>query len=120
MQTIDKKIIIYPDKNKHIILDGSANWKDSDRDYGIMKYLATITTLNTNDVANLSANCEAKNNRNEKFWLNLSRTSDMNAGVGVATYIHGEAKYKEYVGIKCNYPVKYFEDRMFYKQQCKR
>ena len=42
-----------------------------------MKCLATITTLNTNDVANLSANCEAKNNRNEKFWLNLGRTSDM-------------------------------------------
>ena len=50
IQIIDKKIITYSDKNKHIILDGSANWKDSDGDYGIMKCLATITTLNTNDV----------------------------------------------------------------------
>jgi len=120
MQIVNKKAITYPDKNKHIILDGSANWKDSDGDYGIMKCLATITTFNNNDVANLNANCEAKNNRNEKFWLNLNRTSDMNAGVGVATYIYGEAKYKEYVGKKCNYAVNYFEDRMFYKQQCKR
>ena len=88
MQIVDKKAITYPDKNKHIILDGSANWKDSDGDYGIMKCLATITTFNNNDVANLNANCEAKNNRNEKFWLNLSRTSDMNAGVSVATYMY--------------------------------
>ena len=44
----------------------------------------------------------------------------MNAGVGIATYINGEAKYKEYVGKKCNYAVNYFEDRMFYKQKCKR
>ena len=115
MHIIDKKSITYPDKNKHIILDGSANWKDSNGDYGIMNCLATITTFNINDTANLNANCEAKNNSNEKFWLNLSRTSDMNAGVGIATYLYGEGKYKKYIGKKSAYAVKYFEDRMFYK-----
>ena len=83
-----------------------------------MNCLATITTLNAKNTANLNANCEAKNNSNEKFWLNLARTSDMNAEVGKAIYLYGEGKYKEYVGKKCKYAVKYFEDRMFYKQQC--
>jgi len=120
MQIIDKKSITYPDKNKHMILNGSANWQDSDGDYGVMQCLATITTYNSDDTARLDANCEARNHKNEKFWLNLSGTSDVNAGVGIATYMYGEGKYKLYVGKKCAYAVKYFEDRMFYKQQCKK
>jgi hypothetical protein len=51
----------------------------------ILFIFVIITTLNTNDTANLNANYKAKNNRNKKFWLNLSRTLDINARIGIAT-----------------------------------
>ena len=44
----------------------------------------------------------------------------MNAGVGITTYLYGDGKYEKYTGKKCAYAVKHFEDKMFYKQQCKK
>ena len=43
----------------------------------------------------------------------------MEVGIGIATYIFGNGKYRKLTGIKCPYAVNYFEDRMFYKQKCK-
>ncbi len=119
MHVEDERAIVFPDKNKYIQLDGSANWEDSFADYGIMKCLANISILNKENSANLEAFCEGKNQKGEKFWLKLDRSSEMDAGVGFAKYIYGENKYNSYIGLKCPYAVKYFEDRMFYKQKCK-
>ena len=119
MQVTDQREIKFPDGNKYIQLEGAANWKDTKGDYGIINCLATITTKNKKKSAILHAFCEAKNQNEEQFWLNLNRTSDMEIGIGVATYIYGEGKYKKLTGIECPYAVNYYEDRMFYKQKCK-
>ena len=119
MHVTDQRTIKFPDGNQYVQLEGSANWKDSLGDYGIINCLATITTIESKESAILHAFCEAKNQKNDKFWLELNRTSDMEVGIGVATYVFGEGKYKKYKGIKCPYAVNYFEDRMFYKQKCK-
>ena len=119
MHVTDQREINFPNGNKYIQLEGSANWKDTQGDYGVINCLATITTKNQEESAILQAFCEGKNQNEEKFWLNLNRTSDMEIGIGIATYIYGDGKYKSLKGKKCHYAVNYFEDRMFYKQKCK-
>ena len=118
MHIVDQRKIDFPDGNKYLHIDRSANWKDSLGEYGIIKCLATITTKEQESSATLHAFCKARDQNNDNFWLNLNRTSDMQIGVGVATYIFGTGKYKKYIGLKCPYAVNYFEDRMFYKQKC--
>ena len=118
MHVTDQREIKFPDGNKYVQLEGSANWKDTQGDYGVINCLATITTTDEKKSAILHAFCEGENQDREKFWLNLNRTSDMEVGIGIATYIFGNGKYRKLTGIKCPYAVNYFEDRMFYKQKC--
>ena len=99
MHVTDQRTIKFPDGNQYVQLEGSANWKDSLGDYGIINCLATITTIESKESAVLHAFCEAKNQKNNKFWLELNRTSDMEAGIGIATYVFGEGKYTRIAGL---------------------
>ena len=44
MHVTDQREIKFPDGNKYVQLEGSANWKDTQGDYGVINCLATITT----------------------------------------------------------------------------
>lgn len=45
--------------------------------------------------------------------------SDAVAGVGVAAYLNTTGKYKNFIGLKCNYAVNYMvEETNFYRHKC--
>ena len=45
--------------------------------------------------------------------------SNIDTGIGYSTFLNGTGKYKDYIGLKCPYAVKFFEDRTFFKKKCK-
>ena len=51
-----------------------------------------------------------------KFEINLD---DIDTGIGFSTFLNGTGKYKDNIGLKCPYAVKFFEDRTFFKKKCK-
>ena len=57
MHVTDQREINFPNGNKYIQLEGSANWKDTKGDYGVINCLATITTKNQKESAILQAFC---------------------------------------------------------------
>ena len=70
---------------------------------------------------NIDAYCESLDSSGDKFWTHLIRnSSEIEAGIGKITYINGTGKYKKLIGKKCNYAVRYFDNKnLFFKQICK-
>ena len=100
--------ITFPDTTEYVQIKGEGSWQDSLGDYGKIFCLARVEIQDKN--ANLNAFCEAINQNNVRFWIALKRSSEMQAGVGIAKFIAGELKYKNLVGIQCPYAIQYYED----------
>ncbi len=111
------KEIIFTDGSKFSLIEVHGSWTDNLGRYGSTFCYGKIEG-NLEGVS-LEATCEQKDDRGNKFWTAIVRKSDMDAGVGKATYIDATGPYKNIVGISCNYAVKYLEKLLFYKQSCK-
>ena len=109
--------ITFPDSTEYVQIKGDGSWQDNLGDYGKMYCLARVEIKDKN--ADLNAFCEEENQNNVRFWIALKRSSEMQAGVGIAQFIAGELNYKHLVGIQCPYAIQYYEDMSFYKQKCK-
>ncbi len=109
--------ITFPDSTEYVQIQGDGSWQDNLGDYGKIYCLAQVEISNGN--ADLNAVCEAQNQNNIRFWIALKRSSEMQAGVGIAQFIAGELHYKNLIGIQCPYAIQYYEDMSFYKQKCK-
>ena len=56
----------------------------------------------------------------DTFVIKFERSSDdIDTGIGYSTFLNGTEKYKDNIGLKCPYAVKFFEDRTFFKKKCK-
>ena len=79
------------------------------------------TKISSNNEVELNVYCDAYDNEGDTFGLNLYRSSDMNAGIGTATYIKTSGKYTKLKGKKCTYAITYLNDvsKGFYKHICK-
>ena len=72
--------------------------------------------INKNSYYNL---CENTDSKGEKFWLEGVRKTGKERGVGTLTYIKTSKKYKQFLNMKCNYGVSWFnQDSFFLKQKC--
>ena len=101
---------------KNIEIDG--RWKDSLGEYGINKCFGNIKT--SNDLIKLEAFCELEDSEGDKAWFSITRNTEMDAGVGVTSYVAATGKYKKMIGLNCPYAVKYFDKEFnFYKHKCK-
>ena len=63
--------------------------------------------------------CENTDSKGEKFWLEGIRKTGKERGVGTLTYVKTSEKYKQFLIMKCNYGVSWFnQDSFFLKQKC--
>ena len=101
---------------KHIEIDG--RWKDSRGEYGLNKCYGHIKS--ENNIIDLEAFCEKVDSKGDKAWFTIKRNTEMQAGVGISTYMAATGKYENLIGLRCNYAVKYYDKEFnFYMHKCK-
>ena len=87
-------------------------WTDSNGEFGLGKCNAHVLSKKNEEI--IDAYCENLDSSGDKFWTHLVRnSSEIEAGIGQITYINGTGKYKKLIGKKCNYAVRYFDNKNF-------
>ena len=98
---------------------GTASWKDSLGNYGILKCLGNYIS-SKNLGTNLNLYCQGADKDGDEFELIMKRNSeDYDGGIGRSEYIHGEGKFKKLINTKCIYAVEILEEFSILKQKCK-
>ncbi|MDC0651894.1 hypothetical protein OAP55_01420 [Alphaproteobacteria bacterium] len=111
--------MIFGDKLTVRHFNGTASWKDSIGDYGILKCLGNYVSSKKEGTI-LNNYCQGSNKDGDIFWLVMQRKSkDYGGGVGKSEYIYGEGKFKRYIGAECIYAVEITKDFSILKQKCK-
>ncbi|OUX15677.1 MAG: hypothetical protein CBE11_03760 [Rickettsiales bacterium TMED251] len=112
--------ITFKDKSVYRIVRSDGSWEDNEGSYGSLKCIGP-NKISSNNEVELDVFCEAYDNKGDTFGLNLYRSSEVNAGTGVATYINTSGKYKRFLGQKCTYAITYLSnfEKGFYKHICK-
>ena len=112
--------IEYKDKSTYRLLRADGSWEDNKGFYGSLKCVGP-NKISANNEVELDAYCEAYDNEGDTFGLRLYRSSNINAGVGTATYIKTSGKYRKFESKKCTYAITYLNDikKGFYKHICK-
>ncbi len=107
----------------------NGQWKDSEGQYGLSTCQGNIVT--ENKIKKLRVFCEYTDRDNDKAWTTMSSRKqldnesqmyqfDTTGDVGQNIYLNGSGKYKKYIGYKCTYAVKYYDDKYnFLVQKCK-
>ena len=116
---IDNKVMKFGNILTYRQTEGTATWKDSEGDYGLLKCMGNYVTTKKEGTV-LNNYCQGTNRNKESFWLIMNRNSDeFEIGVGRITYIKGEGKFKEIIGTKCIYAVEISKEFSILKQKCK-
>ena len=98
---------------------GTASWKDSLGNYGILKCLGNYIS-SKNLGTNLNLYCQGADKDGDEFELIMKRNSeDYDGGIGRSEYIHGEGKFKKLINTKCLYAVEILKEFSILKQKCK-
>ena len=106
----NNNIIEMPNKDKYTILLPDGVWEDSLGNYGNMSCVLSAFTTAKKEI-DLNGYCEATDSNKNKFWVNLSRNSFEEAGVGKMRFLDGTNKYKNVVGISCPYGVLWIDNK---------
>ena len=94
-----------------------SRWTDSYGEYGTSKCNGHI--LVESEKISLNVFCENIDSNGDKFWTQLLRDKDMQAGIGRLKYLNATGKYKKFIGKECPYAVNYFNKKInFFKQIC--
>ena len=112
--------IEYQDKSIYRLVRADGSSEDNEGYYGSLRCTGP-NKISSNNEVELDVYCEAYDNEGDTFGLNLYRSSDMNGGIGTATYIKTSGKYKRFESKKCTYAITYLNDvkKGFYKHICK-
>ncbi len=115
--------ITYQDKSVYRIVSVDGSWEDNEGYYGSLKCIGPLE-ISADKKVILNVFCEAYDNIGDTFGLNLFRSSEINAGIGIATYKNTTGRYKVLEGKKCTYAITYLteeqkQDKGFYKHICK-
>ena len=98
---------------------GTASWKDSLGNYGILKCLGNYLSSKTLGTS-LNLYCKGADKDGDEFELIMKRNSeDYDGGIGKSEYIYGEGKFKKLINTKCIYAVEILNDFSILKQKCK-
>ena len=89
--------ITYKDNSIYRLVRSDGSWEDNDGFYGSLKCIGP-NKISSNDEVELDVFCEAYDNKGDTFGLNLYRSSEVNAGIGVATYINTSGRYRKFQG----------------------
>jgi hypothetical protein len=101
------------------LIKNESTFVDNKGNYGITTCLGTLE--NTLDNVEYNLKCESINQKDERYWTKVYRgQGEQDAGVGTIEFIGGEGFYKNLIGKRCNYAIRYFRaDIFFFKQVCK-
>ncbi len=106
----NNNIVEMPNKDKFTVLLPDGVWEDSLGNYGNMSCVLSAFTNAKQDLT-LNGYCEATDHKKNKFWVNLSRNSFEEAGVGKMKFLDGTKKYKNIIGISCPYGVLWIDNK---------
>ena len=110
-------------------IETKGQWKDSNGQYGLVFCHGNI--VSENGTKKLQSFCEYKDRDNDKAWTVLTSNKqidldnkmyqfDTTAEIGKNIYLNGSGKYKKYIGYKCNFAIKYYDEEYnFLVQKCK-
>ncbi len=103
----------------HTNLKTTALWTDNFGNYGKGSCFGLFTTSKDKSI-NLNMTCENIDHKGNKSWSVLKRdSSEFDAGVGVNEYVDGTGPWKNIIGAKCSYGIRYFEDASYSIEKCK-
>ncbi len=115
---VKSKEIIIDEGFKYTVVEIENRWTDSFGEYGTGNCFGHILTRG--EIITLNLFCEQMDSKGDKFWTNLKRESEMDAGIGKITYLKGTGKYKKFENLKCTYAVRYMNRKTnFLRQKCK-
>ena len=117
-RTINESINIGDNITRSLIKNEST-FTDNRGNYGMSTCLGTLEK-EMNDIE-FNLKCEGIDQNNEKFFTKVYREKgEEQAGIGTVEFIGGEGFYKNLIGKKCKYAVRYFRaDIFFFQQVCK-
>ena len=110
-------------------IETKGQWKDSNGQYGLVFCHGNI--ISENGIKKLQSFCEYKDRDNDKAWTVLTSSKeidldnkmyqfDTTAEIGKNIYLNGSGKYKNLIGYKRTFAVKYYdEENNFLVQKCK-
>ena len=110
--------IVLPDNSNFFSFTSSGIWEDNLGNYGEMKCVVSLFSDSIKGVE-LIGYCEAKDNKDEKFWTKLDRTSSgQELGIGKMTFLSGTSKYSRLKNISCPYAVEWVGSGGILKARC--
>ena len=110
-------------------LETKGQWKDTEGQYGLFFCHGNI--VNENSIKKVQSFCEYIDRDNDKAWTVMTSTKeidldnkmyqfDTTAEIGENIYLNGSGKYKKYIGYKCTFAIKYYDEEYnFLVQKCK-
>ena len=114
-----KKIAVNQNEES-VQFSATSNWEDSFGEFGILDCIGNMVVIKNSSGSTLHGICNGRNQNKDTFVLKFERNSDdIDTGIGYSTFLNATGKYKENIGLKCPYAVKFFEDRTFFKKKCK-
>ena len=103
-------IIVMPNNDKFAVYLPDGVWEDNFGNFGNMSCVVSAFTNAKKDIS-LNGYCEAVDDQNAKFWINMVRNSTFEeAGVGYIEFIEGNGKYEKIVGISCPYAIQWIDN----------
>ena len=115
-------------KNEIVFLDQSmishniyeAEWTDNYGNYGTARCLTSIKYDKEKIITDLDSYCKFNDQHANIFTQhNTRKGNELSAGVGNATFIEGQNKWKYLIGASCMYSIRYLQDRIFSIRKCK-
>ena len=107
------------DGSQYRVNKAEGSWEDSKGYYGYLKCVGPII-IDSKKNLTLDLICEGYDNKEDKFEINLKRSSIEDAGIGKAIYINGTGRYLDFINKDCTYAVNYLNSKVgFYQHLCK-
>ena len=110
-------------------IETKGQWKDSEGQYGL--FFCHSNIVSENSIKKVQSFCEYIDRDNDKAWTVMTSTKeidldnkmyqfDTTAEIGKNIYLNGSGKYKKYIGYKCTFAIKYYDEEYnFLVQKCK-
>ena len=109
----------YSNNSTYSIYKGEGSWTNNIGDYGHIRCMGPIEKKS--DFFKLDHICEYINQNNEKMWHRVNRegNQEVDAGVGKGIIFDATGKYRQFIGVKCPYAIKYLDNKNFSIHKCK-
>ena len=115
----ETKIYKLSDGYQVIIYNSKSFWNDSLGNYGKNKCDGLVKVESNGSFDGGEVYCESTDQNNNNFIVKLYRDKgDFDGGIGYFIFVKGEGPWKNMVGIKCTYAIKYVDKGFMRLDKC--